>query len=183
MADRSSAEVVTRITLVLGGTRSGKSAIAERIAGRSGAPVTYVATGQPADPAMAERIASHQRRRAHRGWSTVELAGDQPATLADALRSVPGTALLDALGTWTASFPDLEPDAAGLIAALIERRAAGRPTVVVSEEVGLSVHPETPVGRQFVDVLGDLNRAVAGIADDVLLVVAGRVLPLARWDH
>lgn len=172
---------MTRITLVLGGTRSGKSAIAERIAGGSGAAVTYVATGRASDEAMAERIANHQRRRAHRGWSTVEVAAGQPGSLPDVLRGVPGTALVDALGTWVASFDDLTPDAGSLVAALIERRTAGRATVVVSEEVGLSVHPPTEVGRQFVDVVGDLNQAVAGIADDVLLVVAGRVVPLSRF--
>jgi len=52
----------------------------------------------------------------------------------------------------------------------------------VSEEVGLSVHPPTDAGRRFVDALGELNQAVAAVADDVLLVVAGRVLPLERWE-
>ena len=69
--------------------------------------------------------------------------------------------------------------AAALVDALSTRRGD---TVVVSEEVGLSVHPTTEVGRRFVDVLGELNRRVAEIADDVLLVVAGRALRLERFD-
>ncbi len=69
------------------------------------------------------------------------------------------------------------PDADALCHALAHRDG---PTVVVSEEVGLGVHPSTEAGRAFRDVLGDVNRAVADVADEVLLVVAGRVLPLAR---
>ena len=89
--------------------------------------------------------------------------------------------LVDSLGTWVAAHDDLAPDVAELVAALRARaaRAVGA-TVVVSEEVGLGVHPPTEVGRRFADALGALNREVAGVADRVLLVVAGRVLPLDR---
>jgi len=90
---------------------------------------------------------------------------------------VDGPVLVDSLGTWVSAFADLTPPVSDLIEVLRARRDL---TVVVSEEVGLGVHPETPVGRRFRDVLGDLNREVADVADEVLLVVAGRVLPLAR---
>jgi nicotinate-nucleotide--dimethylbenzimidazole phosphoribosyltransferase len=70
---------------------------------------------------------------------------------------------------------DGEPDAAALAVALVRRTGD---TVVVSDEVGLSVHPPTAAGRRFVDVLGTMNRAVAQIADEVWLVVAGRVVAL-----
>ena len=79
-----------------------------------------------------------------------------------------------------ATSPDLTVDVAGLVAAL-RRRA--EPTVVVTEEVGLSVHPPTEAGRRFADALGQLNLAVADAADQTLLVVAGRVLPLAAPDE
>ena len=82
--------------------------------------------------------------------------------------------LVDALGTWVAAHDDLAVDTPALVAAL-QRPGA---TVVVSDEVGLGVHPSSEVGRRFRDVLGDVNRAVADVADEVLLVVAGRVLPL-----
>jgi len=161
------------ITLVLGGTRSGKSEVAEALAARVGAEaVTYVATGTATDDDMAGRIAAHRARRPS-CWSTVEAGRDLPAVL----RDVVGVVLVDSLGTWLAGDPALVPDAAGLCAALQGRRGD---TVVVSEEVGLGVHAETAVGRRFADGLGALNRAVADVADRVLLVVAGRILPLER---
>jgi len=159
------------ITLVLGGARSGKSEVAERLAGAHG-PVTVVVTGVATDPDMAARIEAHRQRRPE-GWPTVEAGADLPR----ALRRVEGPALVDSLGTWVSAFGDLAPPQADLLAALSDRQAA---TVVVSEEVGLGVHPEGEVGRRFRDVLGGLNQAVAGLADEVLLVVAGRVLPLDR---
>lgn len=166
------------ITLVLGGARSGKSEagerIAERIARHSAEPelVTYIATGRTADDAdMAARVELHQRRRPL-SWMTVEAGPDD---LPHLLASARGTVLLDSLGTWLASSETLAPDVDGLCGALTARRDA---TVVVSEEVGLGVHPSSEVGRRFRDALGVLNQRVAEIADDVLLVVAGRVLRL-----
>jgi adenosyl cobinamide kinase/adenosyl cobinamide phosphate guanylyltransferase len=163
------------ITLILGGARSGKSAVAEDLAARRPGPVVYVATGSSgaADADMAERIARHRQRRPA-GWSTVE-AG---AALAAALAAHPtGTVLVDALGTWVAAHPGLDPDLDALLTALAGRHGD---TVVVSDEVGLGVHPSTEVGRRFRDVLGEVNTAVAALADDVLFVIAGRVLRLPR---
>ncbi len=160
------------ITLVLGGTRSGKSEVAESLAGGAATRVTYVATGSPSDADMAARIAAHRARRPA-GWATVEATTDLPQVLA----AVDGPAVVDSLGAWVAAHPDLEPDAGGLCLAL-DGRAAD--TIVVSEEVGLGVHAPTEAGRRFADALGELNRAVAELADEVLLVVAGRVLPLSR---
>jgi adenosyl cobinamide kinase/adenosyl cobinamide phosphate guanylyltransferase len=163
------------ITLVLGGTRSGKSAVAEELAGRSAGAVLYVATGgaDPDDADMAARIARHRARRPP-SWSTVESGPDLAGTLA---AHPTGMVLVDALGTWVASHPDLDPDVDRLLASLTARSGD---TVVVSDEVGLGVHPSTEVGRRFRDVLGQVNTAVATVADDVLFVIAGRVLPLAR---
>jgi adenosylcobinamide kinase/adenosylcobinamide-phosphate guanylyltransferase len=166
------------ITLVLGGTRSGKSEVAEGLAGRHGGPVTYVATGTASDPDMAARIARHRARRPA-GWSTVEVEAGAAPTLPAVLAGLAGPVLVDSLGTWVASCPDLAPDGPALCAALAGRAGA---TVVVSEEVGLGVHAATDVGRRFADALGTLNRQVADAADQVLLVVAGRVLPLGRAD-
>lgn len=162
------------LILVLGGARSGKSEFAEAWAARLPAPVTYVATGWAADEAMAERIERHRRRRPA-SWVTVEATGDD---LADLLRRVPGTVLLDALGTWLAGHDGFSADGDGLCRALCERTGD---SVVVSDEVGLSVHPETDVGVRFRDAIGSLNRLVASAADRSVLVVAGRALPLADW--
>ena len=164
------------ITLVLGGTRSGKSEVAEALVERLGVPATYVATGQAADTEMAARIAAHQARRATGRWSTQELEPGQD--LAPVLEGTPGPVLVDSLGTWVAGFAQLDPDVATLCAALRARRDRRASTVLVSEEVGLGVHAATEVGRRFADQLGLLNRAVADQADDVLLVMVGRVLPL-----
>ena len=162
-------------TLVLGGTRSGKSAVAERLAAGLAGPdttVTYVATAMVGeDTSMAERVAAHRSRRPA-SWTTVDAGGDLPALL----RSLDGVVLLDALGPWVAWLGDSPVPVDDLCAALVER--AGE-TVVVSEEVGLSVHPPTAAGRAFVDALGSLNQSVAAVADDAWLVVAGRVLALA----
>ncbi len=172
-----------QITLVLGGARSGKSAVAERLAASfasPGSPVVYVATGpSPSDDAdWAARVAAHRARRPA-AWSTVEVGpgGDLDAALA----SASGPVLVDSLGTWVTGLAGFGADggpAAALCDRLVARRASGSPTVVVSEEVGMSVHPESPLGRDFRDALGDLNQDVARVADVVQLVVAGRVLTL-----
>jgi adenosyl cobinamide kinase/adenosyl cobinamide phosphate guanylyltransferase len=159
-----------RLTLVLGGARSGKSAVAEALARRAGTTVTYVATLTVGDDAeLAARVEAHRARRpAH--WRTLEAGPD----LAGSLRAIEGTLLLDSLGPWVASHAGPVPTEA-LCAALTERPGH---SIVVSDEVGLGVHPMTEIGRQFRDELGTVNQAVAAVADHVLLVVAGRALAL-----
>ncbi len=166
------------ITLVLGGARSGKSAVAERLVSGLGDDVTYVATAvvDPADADFADRVAAHTARRPPT-WKTVESGPDLPGLLA----GLDGPVLVDSLGTWVAGLDDMTPDAPVDVTALCDAlRTRNGPTVVVSEEVGLGVHPSTEVGRRFRDTLGTVNTAVAGVAGDVWLVVAGRLLPLAR---
>jgi adenosyl cobinamide kinase/adenosyl cobinamide phosphate guanylyltransferase len=165
------------ICLVLGGTRSGKSAFAERVALAHQGDLLYLATGSATDDDMAARIDRHRAGRDKR-FTTVEAGADLAAALAVA---PPRPALVDSLGTWVASrprFPDLasfEQDLAELMAALVVREA---PTIVVSDEVGLGVHPSTEVGRHFRDLVGLANQMVASVAEDVWLVVAGRPLRL-----
>jgi adenosylcobinamide kinase/adenosylcobinamide-phosphate guanylyltransferase len=172
--------------LVTGGVRSGKSRHAESLL--SDAPfVTYVAPGPSAeedpDPDWVARIAAHQARRPL-SWTTVETRD-----LAPALRRE-GPLLVDCLGTWLTGVLDEEdawdaaPDAVrdlvgerldGVAAALA---ASAGPVVVVTNEVGMGVVPEHRSGRLFRDLLGTANQRVAAACDDVLLVVAGRVLRL-----
>ena len=159
------------ITLLLGGARSGKSELAEQMAASLAAPVTYVATAEPGeDEDFALRVEQHRRRRPT-DWVTVE-AGPN---LAAALAGLDGTVLIDSLGTWVAQLPDFAVDAEPLCEALSCRAGAA---FVVSEEVGMGVHPSTDVGRRFRDALGQLNARVAAIADEAFLVVAGRALRL-----
>jgi adenosylcobinamide kinase / adenosylcobinamide-phosphate guanylyltransferase len=114
----------------------------------------------------------HRRRRPP-GWGTIEALEHLP----EVLRSTKGTVLVDSLGPWVAAAPSMVVDASELCAILVGRRGD---TIIVSEEVGLGVHPQTEVGRRFRDALGLLNEAVAAVADDVVLVVAGRVLHLGQ---
>ena len=159
------------IVLVLGGTRSGKSEIAERIAAAFDGPVTYVATAVVGDdPDFAARVAAHRARRPD-GWQTIEAPDD----LARCLAETSGTALVDSTGTWIAGHVDFCADVDSLCRACRDRDGD---TVLVAEEVGLAVHPPTDVGRRFVDALGECNRRVAAVADRVLLVVAGRAVDL-----
>ena len=162
------------IALLLGGSRSGKSAVAERLAATLPAPVTYLATAvvDPGDEGFAARVEAHRRRRPGE-WTTREVG----TALAGALAEVEGTVLVDALGTWVAGHDGFAVDVDGLVAALRARRGD---TVLVSDEVGMGVHPSTEVGGRFRDALGVVNAAVAEVADRVALVVAGRVLPLER---
>jgi adenosylcobinamide kinase/adenosylcobinamide-phosphate guanylyltransferase len=166
------------ITLVLGGARSGKSAVAEALTAAHGLPVTYVATIDTAgDPELEARVEAHRRRR-DPAWATVD-AGDD---LAGLLRSLRGTVLVDSLGPWVAAGlggGDACPAAEALCTAL---RSRAGDTVLVSDEVGLAVHPSTAEGRLFRDALGAVNHAVSAVADRAYLVVAGRPLALPPPD-
>jgi adenosylcobinamide kinase/adenosylcobinamide-phosphate guanylyltransferase len=163
------------VTLVLGGARSGKSRYAERLVEGSATCGTHCATAEAGDAEMTERIAAHRARRGA-FWRTVET----PLALAQAIteetrRERP--LLIDCLTLWLSNLllagkqPDAE--AAALCNAL--REAAG-PVVLVSNEVGMGLVPETPLGRRFRDAAGRLNQDVAALADHVVFVAAG--LPL-----
>lgn len=166
------------LTLVLGGTRSGKSRIAEVLAAQTGADVTYIATAmvQADDADHRDRIAAHRDRRPST-WTTVECS--TPPALPDLLAAITTPVLLDSLGSWIAGHRDLTVDGPALAAAL---RARTAPTIVVSEEVGWSLHAATAVGRRFVDALGTLNQQVSAVADRALLVIAGRAIELPAVD-
>ena len=160
------------ITFVLGGARSGKTALAERLALGHDGRVLYLATGVATDEDMAARIDAHRAQR-HPRFDTIEAGSG----LAQALACAPSqAALVDSLGTWVAGHHDFAFDLPELLTALRLRTA---PTVVVSDEVGLSVHAETALGCAFRDAVGTVNQAVAALADEAFLVVAGRVVPLA----
>ena len=168
------------LTLLLGGARSGKSALAERLAARSTGPVTVVATAQARDAEMAERIRRHRGQRPA-GWRTVE----EPFDLETALAEVPaGTyVLVDCLTLWVWNLVEqgLTDEQVGRRARAASATAAARPgpTVVVSNEVGSGIVPADALSRRYRDLLGQVNAAWAAAADQTLLLVAGRALPLA----
>jgi adenosylcobinamide kinase / adenosylcobinamide-phosphate guanylyltransferase len=165
------------MTLLLGGARSGKSTLAVRMARVWEEPVAFVATAVAGDADMAARIARHREERPA-SWVSVE----EPLDLGGVLERSADTALVvDCLTVWIANL--LERGTAAEAIAEAERvaglaAARERPTVVVSNEVGLGVHPATLAGREFRDVLGRVNAIWAAAADDVRLLVAGRELEL-----
>jgi adenosylcobinamide kinase / adenosylcobinamide-phosphate guanylyltransferase len=167
------------LTFLLGGARSGKSALAVRSASSWSGPVVFVATGTAVDEEMAERIRRHRAERPP-GWTTVE----EPVQLHEVLRRVPIDAclLVDCLSLWVANVLEdgwqddaVEEEATAVAATAASREAM---TVVVSNEVGLGVVPETPLGRRYRDVLGRVNAIFADAASEPLLVVAGRKIRL-----
>lgn len=158
------------LILVLGGARSGKSRFAERLLENYSAPWHYVATAQALDAEMETRIDTHRARRDAR-WTTHDSPHDLSATIAD-LPVVP--ALVDCLTLWLTNRmlaeADIDAESEGLVAALRARKA---PTVVVANEVGLGIVPQTSLGRRFRDSAGVLNQKVAAAADAVHFVAAG----------
>jgi adenosylcobinamide kinase/adenosylcobinamide-phosphate guanylyltransferase len=163
-----------RLTLVLGGARSGKSRYGEELIRRAPAPWTYVATAEALDEEMRARIAHHRERR-DAGWRTL----DAPLALPETVASLDGAALIDCLTLWLSNVMlagrDVDEECERLLAALA---SAPGPLVVVSNEVGLGLVPETPLGRQFRDAQGRLNQRVAAEAVRVVLVAAGLPLTL-----
>lgn len=169
-------------TLVLGGARSGKSAFAQKAAETAaggGCPV-LIATGQAFDDEMAERIARHRADR-DESWTTIEA----PIDLADAVAALPANAVavVDCLTLWLSNLMledrDIEAAAAELVAAVA---ACPARLWLVSNEVGLGLVPETPLGRRFRDEAGRLHQRLAASVAEVYFVAAGlplRLKPLA----
>ena len=167
------------LTFLLGGARSGKSARATELASRWNGPVSFIATGEPGDEEMAERISRHRAERP-REWETIE----EPLELEAALSRVPPehAVVVDCLSLWVANLLESGKDDE-MVGAASERAAAvarkrSSPTIVVSNEVGLGVVPPSPLGRRYRDVLGRVNAHWAAVADEAAFIVAGRALQL-----
>lgn len=178
-----------QLTLILGGARSGKSTHAEALAGERGRSVAYVATAQAWDEEMAQRIANHQAQRpAH--WQTIEASTQVGAAVRAAeQRAEEGAATWDVvlidcmtllanhvilalpepIETATAE-EALAAETDELLAAYQASRASW---IIVSNEVGLGIVPEYPLGRIYRDALGRANQRIAAAADEVLFMVAG----------
>lgn len=162
------------IVLVMGGARSGKSTWALRYVERSYRSRLFLATARSLDEEMRERIRLHQAARGPE-WRLVE----EPLDLAAALGARCGEAdavLVDCLTVWLSNVMlergrDAVPEQRERLLDALEARS--RSTVLVSNEVGMGVVPEHPLGRSFRDEAGALNQAVAGLADRVVLLVAG----------
>jgi adenosyl cobinamide kinase/adenosyl cobinamide phosphate guanylyltransferase len=175
------------LTLLIGGARSGKSSLAVDIGHRhaaAGIPVTYLATAPPSDDDMIARIERHRAERPDT-WATIEEQTDLVGALDTVER---GLVLIDCLTLWVSNLMgrDHSDDEITELAAVTAAHAARREdqTVAVTNEVGLGVHPDTELGRQYRDTLGRVNQIWIDHADPSLLLVAGRAVRLDDpWDH
>ena len=162
----------SRMTLVLGGARSGKSAYAEALIEAHPGPWLYLATAQAFDDEMVDRIAQHRARRAG-AWHT----RDVPLALPEAVAEAEGPVLVDCLTLWLTNLilaeADLDHATERLLAACAD---APGPLVLVGNEVGLGIVPDNALARRFRDAAGRLHQRLAARADRVVLTVAG--LPL-----
>ena len=160
--------------LILGGVRSGKSRLAERLASGSGLPVTYIATASAGDAEMAERIAQHQADRPGH-WTLVE----EPLALASVLQTHAAEnhcLLVDCLTLWLTNLlltDDGERLASERVALLDVMPTLPGRLILVSNETGMGVVPLGELSRRFCDEAGRLHQALAQTCDRVILTVAG----------
>jgi adenosylcobinamide kinase / adenosylcobinamide-phosphate guanylyltransferase len=166
-------------TVLLGGARSGKSDLAVKMAQAWGGPVTLIATAEAFDADMTARIARHRLDRPT-DWTVVE----EPIDLGYALHNAADDhlVLVDCLTVWVGTLmfreyseDDIQARVATMLTVVARRTA---PTIFVSNEVGLGVHPETDMGREYRDILGRVNQRVVAGTDRAFFLVAGRALLL-----
>ncbi len=171
------------LTVLIGGARSGKSALAVELGRAHPGPVRFVATAQALDDDMARRIERHRAERP--AWETVEA----PLDLVAALHTAPPDHLVivDCLTLWVSNL--LLADADETTIAALAQAAAGvaaariSPTVAITNEVGLGIVPANELARRYQDVLGRVNQCWTAAATRSLLLVAGRALPLTDpWE-
>jgi len=168
-------------TLLIGGARSGKSDLAVRLGATWPGDVSFVATAEALDDDMSDRIERHQNERPGQ-WALVEA----PLFDAEALRSIDAEHLVivDCLTMLTTNLrlADKPHSESAIVATMAELATAAAdrdaPTLLISNEVGLGVHPETELGRHYRDLHGRVNRTIAYRVKHALFVVAGRALRL-----
>ncbi|MBC25596.1 MAG: bifunctional adenosylcobinamide kinase/adenosylcobinamide-phosphate guanylyltransferase [Rhodospirillaceae bacterium] len=158
------------VTLVLGGARSGKSLYAERCIKNISRQPVYIATAEPGDPEMIERIKRHRERRGS-NWETVEESIDLVGVLKVHRKS---TILIDCLTLWLTNLILADHDVEESVSELaLELGQAEGSVFLVSNEVGSGIMPENALARKFCDVAGQMNQIIASKASSVILVTAG----------
>ena len=177
---------MSKIILVTGGSRSGKSAFAQRMAEALPGPRAFVATCPVIDPEMSERIRRHQKARSLHDWQTLE----EPLDLAAAFQRAKDhpVVLVDCLTLWVNNVmyeaeqqgkTVSETEIAACCQPVLEAaRKHGGTLIFVTNEVGMSLVPETPLGRRFRDLAGRVSQIIAAACDEVFLVVCGQPLKI-----
>ena len=178
-----------KLILVLGGTRSGKSSFAEKLAQGLSERVLYLATATVHDEEMALRVNQHQERRPV-NWFTVEEAKEL-ATVLEKYSKAYDVILIDCLALWLSNLllddtkhPDTHwREKEALILQEVEKlagicRDSSANVIIVSSEVGLGIVPDTSLGRQFRDLAGAANQTFAQYANEVYMVIAGLPIEL-----
>jgi len=171
---------MSQIIFITGGTRSGKSGVAEEMAHRFGNRLAYLATAQVLDQEMRERICKHQQRRGEE-WSTTE----EPYLIAAALQRIDrkfDAIVVDCVTIWLSNLllqnEDTTQELESLILGEVDRLSAvlkgmTTPVIMVSNEVGMGIVPEHRLGRIFRDLAGQANQILAASADEVQVVISG----------
>ena len=177
---------MSKILLVTGGSRSGKSAFAQKMAEALPGPRVFLATCPVIDPEMGARILRHQQARCSHDWQTLE----EPLDLAAALQRAKNqpVVLVDCLTLWVNNVmyeagqrgqTVSESEMASRCQPVLEAaRNHGGTVIFVTNEVGMSLVPETPLGRRFRDLAGRVSQIIAAESDEVFLVVCGQPLKI-----
>ena len=164
-----------RVTLVLGGARSGKSRYAEGLARGKAGPKTYIATAEAFDDEIRARINKHQSDRLSDGWETIEA----PLDVVAALGLARGFVLVDCITVWLGNLMHHQRDLGGAVAEFCSAlQSRDGEIVLVSNEVGLSIVPDNSMARAFRDEQGLANQRLAEVADEVVFIAAGLPLKL-----
>jgi adenosylcobinamide kinase/adenosylcobinamide-phosphate guanylyltransferase len=175
---------MSQTIFITGGARSGKSSFAEQMAASYGATLCYLATAQPLDDEMGQRIQKHQQRRGD-AWHTIE----EPLHLALALEKHDGlfnVILVDCLTLWLSNLllqEELGEETVARVLDEVQRLATTlsgmkTPVIIVTNEVGMGIVPENRLARMFRDIAGQANQIIAAAADEAWLVASGIPLRL-----
>lgn len=164
-----------KLVFITGGARSGKSSLALELASEAGPRRAFVATAEPLDAEMSERIRRHREDRGS-GWDTFE----EPVNISERLTAIMDkydAVVLDCLTLWLSnllgSTEDPEARINEFINTLLQKSVRHSTLIVVSNELGMGVVPVNAEARAFRDRAGELNKAVAAIADEAYITVSG----------
>ena len=169
--------------LILGGARSGKTGLGERLAMRAGNTPAYLATAEALDGEMRDRVETHQRQRQGR-FTTIEEPLELTREIVKAAKSH-DVILVDCLTLWITNLLGANRDVAAAVEELVATlgQISTARVILISNEVGLGIVPDNAMARSFRDLAGEAHQRLAEICDDVYFVVAGLPMTLKGGDN